>query len=105
MSAFYHTFHSMGCECHHFLVKLDYAGISLLILGSTFAPTYYSFACGDARTIGVYMNIFMTFLCGLAFILSLLPISNGDGSHKFLMAIFLTAGISGIIPLLFNNFY
>ena len=44
-SAFYHLFCAMSKKTYVKLHRLDYAGISLLISGSTFPPFVYTFYC------------------------------------------------------------
>ena len=105
LSTIYHTFSSKNEVTAKLLVRLDYAGVSLLILGSSFAPVHYSFACGSAHQIGVLLNTAMTFICLTAFIITVLPVTNQKGCHKLRMVVFLTAGILGILPLTVNMFY
>lgn len=104
-SSFYHLGNAKSQHMHNLLVRLDYAGISFLILGSVFAPVSFTFACGDALFWGSIMNGFMTLLCSTAFILCLLPMSQKKGFYKFRMAVFLTAGVSCVIPLIVNLIY
>ena len=37
----------MSEVANRYLMRVDYAGISLLILGSTFPPYYYGFYCEE----------------------------------------------------------
>lgn len=73
MSAVYHLFFVYSESACTWLAKLDYAGISILILGSTMPFINYYYACGPAL---VLRNIFMTLeivSCSAAFIVTLLP--------------------------------
>ena len=47
-SAFYHLCFVKSIAVSNFLARLDYAGISILIGGSTMPPITYLFACGPA---------------------------------------------------------
>jgi len=44
-SAIFHLFKDHSQNMGEFLVRLDYAGISLMIAGSNMPPLYYSFYC------------------------------------------------------------
>jgi adiponectin receptor len=106
LSSIFHTFHSQSKEVQILLVSFDYAGISILILGSAFSPCYYSFACGEAVYWGYLMNSFMVFTCGLSFYLAVHPDnSHGKAMYIFRMIVFLAAGISGLVPMTVNKFY
>lgn len=105
LSTIYHTFNSASEEMMRFLVTLDYAGVSLLIFGSAFPIIYYTFSCHEAVQIGNWMNTFMTGMCSLAFLLTILPCANSKGCHKFRMVVFLAAGLSTIFPLVLMGYY
>ena len=45
MSAIYHLFNSHSKEMMSFWIRFDYAGICLMIAGSSTPPIYYSFGC------------------------------------------------------------
>lgn len=44
-SSFYHLFKDHSEMYHKTLVRMDYAGISIMIAGSNTPPIYYSFFC------------------------------------------------------------
>ncbi|CAD8100957.1 unnamed protein product [Paramecium sonneborni] len=44
-SALFHLFYQMSEAANKYLMRVDYGGISLLILGSCFPPFYYGFYC------------------------------------------------------------
>ena len=48
-STIFHLCSVHSREWHNFLSRLDYAGISLLILGSCYPPCYYYFYCKDCK--------------------------------------------------------
>lgn len=68
-SAFFHLFCSMSKKTCDKLLCLDYAGISLLISGSTFPPFVYSFYC-EPRYYIIYESV-IGGACLLVFVLSL----------------------------------
>lgn len=59
LSSIYHLFKDYKKHCNHFLSRMDYAGISLLIAGSNTPPIYYSLFCEDITC----MIIFLFQLC------------------------------------------
>lgn len=44
-SAACHTYTAHSLEIYKLMVRLDYAGIAILIAGSTYPPVYYVFYC------------------------------------------------------------
>lgn len=48
-SALYHLFSSHSKRIMTKFIKFDYAGISLMIAGSSTPPIYYAFSCSDLR--------------------------------------------------------
>jgi adiponectin receptor len=53
LSAIYHLFFVYSMDAYSLLAKLDYAGITILIFGSTVPSIQYLYACND-----VACNIF-----------------------------------------------
>lgn len=50
-SSFYHLFSAHTPKINEFFARLDYAGISILIAGSCYAPYYYLFYCTECKLI------------------------------------------------------
>jgi adiponectin receptor len=46
-SAFYHLVKDHSHTAQRYFSKVDYAGISIMIAGSTTPPIYYSFMCKE----------------------------------------------------------
>lgn len=46
-SATFHLFYVKSYKASSLLSRMDYAGISILIAGSTFPPHYYGFYCAE----------------------------------------------------------
>jgi len=44
-SAIFHLFYAISHKAYSVLLRLDYAGVSILISGSTFPLSYYGFYC------------------------------------------------------------
>ncbi|CAD5193160.1 unnamed protein product, partial [Musa acuminata subsp. malaccensis] len=102
---------SMGClsisavshllACHSrrlnlFFWRLDYAGISLMIVTSFVPPIYYVFLCHPAARIA-YLSIIAT-LGFLAIFTLLAPALCAPRFRAFRAALFLAMGFSGVVP-------
>ncbi|XP_071711408.1 heptahelical transmembrane protein 2 [Rutidosis leptorrhynchoides] len=102
---------AMGClicssishlfACHSktfnlFFWRLDYAGISLMIVTSFFAPIFYVFTCHPFSRI-FYLSAITT-LGFLAIFTLLSPSLSASRYRSFRAALFLAMGFSGIVP-------
>ncbi|XWS27241.1 hypothetical protein CRYUN_Cryun26dG0097800 [Craigia yunnanensis] len=108
---FVFLFGAMGClvcssvshlfACHSrrfnlFFWRLDYAGISLMIVCSFFAPIYYAFFCHPYSRLFYLTSI--TVLGILAIITLLAPAFSAPQFRSLRASLFLTMGFSGMIP-------
>ncbi|XVE63476.1 hypothetical protein DITRI_Ditri07aG0023600 [Diplodiscus trichospermus] len=108
---FVFLFGAMGClvcssishlfACHSrrfnfFFWRLDYAGISLMIVCSFFAPIYYAFFCNPYSRLFYLTSI--TVLGIVAIITLLAPSLSTPRFRSFRASLFLTMGFSGVIP-------
>lgn len=75
---------------------MDYVGIILLIIGSTYPAFYYGFYCYPVFRI-VYL-IIITTVCCLALFVLLNPKSSTPEYRKFRTNIYVGLGLSNIIP-------
>lgn len=86
--------HSKGFNL--FFWRLDYAGISLMIVCSFFAPIYYAFFCNP------YVRLFylasISVLGVLAIITLLAPALSTPRFRPLRASLFLSMGFSGVIP-------
>ncbi|XP_023001819.1 heptahelical transmembrane protein 2 [Cucurbita maxima] len=91
--------HLLACHSKRFNLffwRLDYAGISLMIVGSFFAPIYYVFLCNYYPRL-VYLSSIS--VLGVAAIVTLLaPALSAPRFRVFRASLFLSMGFSGIIP-------
>ncbi|GJW74527.1 heptahelical transmembrane protein 2 [Tanacetum coccineum] len=102
---------AMGClicssishlfACHSktfnlFFWRLDYAGISLMIVTSFFAPIYYAFTCHPFSRV-FYLSAITT-LGFLAIFTLLSPALSAPRYRSFRATLFLAMGFSGVIP-------
>ena len=79
-----------------FFWRLDYAGISLMIVCSFFAPIYYAFFCHPYSRLFYLTSI--TVFGILAIITLLAPAFSAPHFRSFRASLFLTMGSSGVIP-------
>ncbi|KAJ0780540.1 hypothetical protein HanPI659440_Chr06g0238921 [Helianthus annuus] len=102
---------AMGClicssishlfACHSktfnlFFWRLDYAGISLMIVSSFFAPIFYAFNCHPFSRLFYLSAISTLGLLAIATLLS--PALSAPRYRSFRATIFLAMGFSGVIP-------
>ncbi|KAL1210500.1 Heptahelical transmembrane protein 2 [Cardamine amara subsp. amara] len=91
--------HLFACHSRRFNLffwRLDYAGISLMIVCSFFAPIYYAFSCHTYWRLFYLSSISILGL--LAIITLLSPALSAPRFRSFRAAVFLTMGFSGVIP-------
>ena len=86
--------HSKGFNL--FFWRLDYAGISLMIVSSFFAPIYYAFFCNPNARLFYLASI--SVLGVLAIITLLAPSLSTPRFRPLRASLFLSMGFSGIIP-------
>ncbi|XP_031481826.1 heptahelical transmembrane protein ADIPOR2-like [Nymphaea colorata] len=91
--------HLLACHSHKlnlFFWRLDYAGISLMIVTSFFPPIYYVFLCHPLWRL-VYLSSIATL--GVFTVLTLLtPAFSSAQFRPFRAALFLAMGFSGVVP-------
>lgn len=91
--------HLLACHSKRltlFFWRLDYAGISVMIVCSFFAPVYYCFYCQPLFSILYLTSI--TILGILAIITLLAPSLSSPRFRTFRASVFLAMGFSGLIP-------
>lgn len=74
-SAIYHLFYCLSERADEFFKRFDYAGISILITGSTFPPLVYGFYCQI-----FYAKLYLSLVGGTSIIVFF--VSLGDKIHK-----------------------
>ncbi|KAI4377699.1 hypothetical protein MLD38_015285 [Melastoma candidum] len=95
-SSLSHLLASHSRRFHFFFWRLDYAGISLMIVSSFFAPIYYAFDCHPLSRL-FYLTV-ISVLGVLAIITLLSPALSSPRFRVFRASLFLTMGFSGVIP-------
>lgn len=91
--------HLLACHSKRFNLffwRLDYAGISIMIVSSFFAPIYYVFYCNPFIRFLYLTSI--SVLGVLAIITLLTPALSTPRFRSFRASLFLSMGFSGVIP-------
>ncbi|CAH2042698.1 unnamed protein product [Thlaspi arvense] len=97
-SSLSHLFACHSKRFNYFFWRLDYAGISLMIICSFFAPIYYAFSCNPNSRI-LYLTAISS-LGTLVIITLLAPSLSSPRFRSFRASLFLIMGFSGVIPAL-----
>lgn len=91
--------HLLACHSKRFNLffwRLDYAGISLMIVSSFFAPIYYAFSC---HTSFRFLYLSSISILGLLAIITLLsPALSTPRFRPFRASLFLAMGFSSVVP-------
>uniref|UniRef100_A0A1J3CQ61 Heptahelical transmembrane protein 3 n=1 Tax=Noccaea caerulescens TaxID=107243 RepID=A0A1J3CQ61_NOCCA len=91
--------HLLACHSKRFNLffwRLDYAGISLMIIASFFAPIYYAFSCNPYFR---FLYLSSISILGLLSTVTLLaPALSTPRFRPFRANLFLAMGFSGVIP-------
>lgn len=91
--------HIFACHSKRFYLffwRLDYAGISVMIICSFFAPIYYTFSCHPYSRLFYLTSI--TLLGSLAIFTLLAPALSSGRFRSFRATLFLAMGFSGVLP-------
>ena len=102
-SAVFHLFYSMSPYVSKKTQSLDYAGISLLISGSTFPPLVYGFACNPIIYI-IYETIICS-ACIIVFVISLFDILHKPEYWKIKGIVYGSLGTFACAPSIHLLFY
>eukprot|EP00457_Paulinella_chromatophora_P004514 gb/GEZN01004526.1/.p1 GENE.gb/GEZN01004526.1/~~gb/GEZN01004526.1/.p1 ORF type:complete len:590 (-),score=43.54 gb/GEZN01004526.1/:182-1897(-) len=94
MSSSFHLFLAVSQQAFSLFQTLDYAGIVLLIGGSTFPVIYYGFFCRPLLQ-GLYLS-FLTSLCILVFTVLLLPRFKDEEYRLYKVGLFVSQALSGV---------
>ena len=104
-SAIFHLFHVHSRTVSEVLSRLDYGGISVLIMGSSYPPIFYTFAC---RQVVVERFVFLgliTLTSVSCFLSLMLPSMNKPKYRPLRGYMFIILGLSAAIPLLYSSFF
>ncbi|KAN0050530.1 hypothetical protein ACTA71_003659 [Dictyostelium dimigraforme] len=97
-SATFHTFCSVSGKVYLWMARLDYSGISLMIVGSHFPPIYYLFEkCHP--TSGLFYLILISCMGIVGVIVGMIPIFQTYSFRTFRTVFFIVFGLFILIPL------
>lgn len=100
-SATFHLFNAYSMTINRFMSRLDYAGISLLIAGSSYPLNYYFFYCQESRC---YVGLIWVYLTGItvcALVVFCVSLSEKFQQKEYRTGrglCFLALGLMGVIP-------
>ncbi|KAK4777940.1 hypothetical protein SAY87_018127 [Trapa incisa] len=95
-SSLSHLLASHSKQFYLFFWRLDYAGISAMIVSSFFAPIYYAFYC---HPLSRFFYLSSISVLGLIVVFTLLsPALSAPRYRTFRARLFLAMGFSGIVP-------
>jgi adiponectin receptor len=99
-SAIFHLFYVHSPTVSIVLAKLDYAGISFLVGGSSVSPVYYMLYCND----GYYLRpLYLTIIAVgwlSAFTVSMASHFDTPAGRKFKAILFVILGVASAFPLI-----
>jgi predicted membrane channel-forming protein YqfA (hemolysin III family) len=93
-STLYHLFNAHSHHVKIWMNSLDYAGITVMMLGSFYPPIYYIFFC-DELWVVIYLSVVSCF-CIIVLIVTFNPIFQGLWVR---VVIFLLLGACGVLPI------
>jgi len=96
-STLFHMFCCHSPEIYMWFAKLDYSGITLMIVGSYYPPLYYGFSCSPQWRI-VYM-VFITLFGVVGICVSCIPIFSTSAYRLVRTGFFLAFGFFAIFPI------
>ena len=100
-SAWYHLFQIHSKKVNSILSRLDYGGISFLIMGSSYPPIFYVFTCEQVYHIrNSFLALITTTSC-LCFVVTMLPLMNAPKFRPFRGIMFIILGLSAGIPFVY----
>ena len=95
-SACFHLFFQMSEKANKYLLRVDYGGISLLILGSSFPPFYYGFYC--ETFLRYFYLITVGSACLAAYIVSIFDFIHTEKWRRVKGAMYGSLGIFAGVP-------
>ena len=101
-SALYHLFQIHSKKINSILSRLDYGGISILIMGSSYPPIFYEFCCEPAYGVrNMFLAIITSTSCA-CFIVTMLPAMNAPKFRPFRGFMFIILGLSAGVPFVYS---
>ncbi len=104
-SACFHLCFVYSPKVQKILSKLDYAGIIILIFGSSMPPIQYYFSCGPAVFWKNFLTILMLVSSTLTFVVTMSPNFDKKENRKFRGFLFIFLGLCGGSILVVLTFF
>lgn len=107
-SAVYHLLHVKSTNVSTVLARLDYGGISVLIIGTVYAVIHYSFACDEVFTKRLTWGVGLGIACATCFVLTLIPDCDTAKCRPAKGFMFIACGLSTVgvfVHLGYSNEY
>ena len=101
-SALFHGLQIHSVKLNEFLSRLDYGGISILIMGSSYPPIYYVFCCEPSFPTRNFFLGLITFTSTTCFLVVMLPMMNKPKYRPFRGFMFIILGLSAGIPFVYT---
>lgn len=102
-STLFHLFNAHSHKVKICMNSLDYAGITILILGSFFPPIYYVFYC-ESTWMHIYLGS-ITVLSIVVLVVTFTPNFQEPHFRWFRGVIFLLLGLCGVFPITHAAFF
>jgi len=102
-SSAFHLFYCMGLRTNSILLRLDYAGICVLIFGSCFPPMVYGFYCQP-----YYYNLYLSIIglvSGVVFTVSMMDFIHTEKYRKLKSLMYGGLGIFAGFPVAHLVYY
>lgn len=100
-SAFFHLFQIHSPKAAEIFSRLDYGGICILIMGSSYPPIMYPFSCKpEFYARNIFLAIITT-TCAITFIVIMMPSMNQPKFRAFRGFLFIILGLSAGAPLVY----
>lgn len=100
-SALYHLFWVQSNFVNNWMSRLDYGGICILIMGSSYPPIFYAFSCGPIIQGRNFFLILITVTSIATFFMYMLPMLNKAEYRMFRSIWFIVLGLSAGLPFIY----
>lgn len=97
-STIFHIFFPISFKVNRVLQRLDHAGISILIFGSSFTIYYYYFYCN--MVFKILYSVIISVACFSCFFISLMDFIHRPEYTKIKSVMYASLGLSNVVPFL-----
>ena len=98
-SSIFHLYSCCSSDAYDFTAKLDYSGITILIVGSYYPLLYYMYYCPEQWIWRYGYGSIITFLGIIALVAVWKGVMHTPGTEVIRLSIFMGMGFFGVIPL------